>query len=205
MTLVKSYPVAFSPSLDPERGEALTDFCFPWLEKPAPRTEFRAVYDDSWLVFRFEVEDEDLVIAESEDPGEGALGSDRVELFFSPSTDLRPHYFGAEMDPSGRVFDYRAVHHRQFDPSWSFSSLAFAGAITPGGYRVDGRIELGELRDLGLLRDGRLVAGVYRAEFSHFESGIREDWISWVSPDSPTPDFHVPSSFGQFQFLSSDA
>lgn len=65
-------------------------------------------------------------------------------------------------------------------------------------------------------RGSRIRCGLYRAEFSHDRSGKPveqretihnrgrrldgpppiEEWISWVDPKTPEPDFHVPSSFG---------
>ena len=43
----------------------------------------------------------------------------------------------------------------------------------------------------------RLLFGLYRAEFSRKADGaVDEAWISWKQPDSETPDFHIPSSFG---------
>lgn len=197
----KVYEVKFSESLDLDVGGVLADFVFPWREEEPPATEFSAVSNSETLAFRFRVEDGDLVLPDAEDPGEGALRSDRVELFFSPTADLLPFYYGAEMDPLGRVYDYRASFHRKFDPAWSFRSLGFSGEIREGGYQVEGTLALEELRDLGCLRSGEMIAGVYRAEFSHLGESIDERWISWVSPDSAIPDFHVPSSFGRFRFL----
>ncbi|MEM9016918.1 MAG: sugar-binding protein, partial [Verrucomicrobiota bacterium] len=157
-----------------------------------------AVWNKQWLCFSFEVEDDDIVLFESDDPEEAALGSDRVELFFATDETLAGPYYGAEMDPAGRVFDYRAKFYREIDGGWSFSTLEFGGDISEGGYRVDGRIQIEELKDLNLLRENRIVAGVYRAEFSRGSNGIQEDWISWVDPETEQPDFHVPQSFGVF-------
>jgi hypothetical protein len=196
----KTYEVRYSDALRIEEGMELSDFRFPWKEDPAPETRFRAVWNEEFFAFSFEVEDHDLVIPDAEDPGEGALASDRVELFFSPSEDLRPVYYGAEMDPRGRVYDYRASFHRQFDPEWSFETLRFSGDVRENGYRVEGTVAISELRDLNCLQAGEMIAGVYRAEFSHGVEDIQQDWISWISPDAPTPDFHIPSSFGRFLF-----
>lgn len=198
---VPVYDVCHSEELLFEHGNELSDFRFPWRNQPVPITRFRAVWNDLYLAFRFQVEDDDLVLPDASDEGEGALASDRVELFFSPSVDLLPFYYGAEMDPRGRVYDYRASFHRQFDPDWSFRTLHFSGSITEEGYEVSGRMELVELRDLGCLRKGEMRTGVFRAEFSHGIDGIEQNWISWVSPQSATPDFHIPSSFGRFRFV----
>ncbi|MEM1441736.1 MAG: sugar-binding protein, partial [Verrucomicrobiota bacterium] len=149
---MKEYQVRFDGGLDLTKAEPLTDFSFPWLKTPCPETAFRAVWNGLVLSFRFDVVDDDLVLAEKEDPGEGALGSDRVEIFFASSADLESPYYGAEMDPSGRVYDYKATHYRNIDPGWSFSTLIFGGRIHESGYRVSGQIRIEELEKLDLLK-----------------------------------------------------
>ncbi|MCB1204691.1 MAG: endoxylanase [Verrucomicrobiae bacterium] len=197
---MKTYRVRFSAALDPAEGDPLDDFQFPWLDRPCPRTVFSAVSDGETFAFRFEVEDLDLVLDASEDPDAAVLGSDRVELFFATTPDLGTPYYGAEMDPRGGVYDYEAVYHRRFDDTWRFPGLVFAGEFFEGGYRLSGRIPLAVLRDLGCLKEGKMTAGVYRAEFSHGPDGVVQDWISWIHPGTETPDFHVPGSFGTFVF-----
>ena len=198
---MKTYSVHYSPSLDLDAASVLEDFTFPWLERPCPVTSFRAVWNDERLRFRFDVEDDDLVLDETGEPHAAALGSDRVELFFASSADLSTPYYGAEMEPRGSVYDYQAIYHRKFDDSWSFDGLEFAGEILEGGYLVEGTITLESLRELGCLKGSEMIAGVYRAEFSHGPDGVVQDWISWIDPQVTTPDFHVPSSFGKFLFV----
>jgi len=195
---MKIYTVHYSPTLDLAEGDLLEDFTFPWQDRPCPQTSFRAVWNDRHLGFRFEVDDDDLVLGESDDVDEATLGSDRVELFFASSLDLSTPYYGAEMEPRGGVYDYKARFHRKFDDSWTFPGLEFAGEILEGGYAVEGSLPLDVLRGLGCLKDSEMIAGVYRAEFSHGAEGIVQDWISWVDPMVEMPDFHVPSSFGKF-------
>ncbi|HRQ90424.1 MAG TPA: sugar-binding protein [Bacteroidia bacterium] len=197
---MKIYHVRHSASLDPQEGDLLEDFQFPWLDRPAPWTSFAAVWDGNTFAFRFDVEDDDLVLDPSSDPDEAVLGSDRVEFFFATSPDLSTPYYGAEMDPRGGVYDYRATYHRQFDPAWRFPGLSFTGELLEGGYSVEGTIPVSVLRELGCLRGSEMTAGVYRAEFSHGPEGVVQDWISWVHPEAEVPDFHVPKSFGLFRF-----
>ena len=198
----KNYQVKFSSSVDWEDADILTDFSFPWLEKEAPRTEFRALWNGADFHFRFDVEDRDLVLDESGEPDRAVLGSDRVEIFFSPTAELSEPYYGIEMEPRGGAYDYQGIYHRKFSPQWKMPGLEFLGKIREGdGYSVTGKIPVETLQELRCLTDGEAVAGVYRAEFSHLPDGsIREDWISWVDPETVTPDFHVPSSFGRFIF-----
>ena len=61
-------------------------------------------------------------------------------------------------------------------------------------------IPLHALEELGFppLKEGvRLRTGLFRAEFQHGQGGaVEEGWMSWCRPDSESPDFHIPSSFG---------
>ena len=198
---MKRYEVYFSHDLNPDDGRLLDDFCFPWLNIQVPKTEFRAVWNHDRLGFCFDVTDTDIVLGEESDKDKAVLGSDRIELFFASSSDLVQPYFGAEMDPRGWVYDYTAKMHRQFDDSWSFSSLELSGTIREGGYSVEGSFSIEELKDLQCLVDDSMITGVYRAEFSHGQDDIVQNWISWIDPGGATPDFHVPGSFGVFDFV----
>lgn len=183
-----------------EKADCLTDFTFPWTAAPAPRTEFRALWTEARFLFRFDVEDGDVVLDESRDPVQRVLGSDRVELFFARDAALET-YFCMEMDPRGEVYDYRASHYRKFSPHWECAGLEIAARLTGEGYRLEGSVPMAFFEEEGLWQgEGRILrAGVYRAEFRHGKrSDVIEDWISWVDPATPTPDFHVVDSFGEF-------
>ncbi|MEC5125554.1 sugar-binding protein [Verrucomicrobiales bacterium BCK34] len=200
--MMKIYEVRFSGELDVKKGALLEDFSCPWKSGAIPKTQFRAVWNNEYLKFHFEVEDHDLVLTEHADSGEAALGSDRVELFFATSPELTTPYYGAEMDPRGNVYDYEGLYHRQINPAWSFESLAYSGTFFEGGYSVEGSFAISELEQLGCLQGGEMSTGVYRAEFSHGEGdSVINEWICWVDPETEVPDFHVPSSFGKFKLV----
>lgn len=170
-------------------------FSFPWQEREAPSTAFRALADDSRLYFAFRVEDADVVVDPGDDERAVARG-DRVELFFTPD-DLLEDYICLEIDPRGRVLDYRASYYRKFDRAWDLPELDVAAALTGDGYVVEGAIPL---EALPVSPSGELLTGVFRAEYSHRPGGEPlAEWISWVQPDSDEPDFHIPSAFGVFQ------
>ena len=85
-------------------AELLTDFTFPWEDRPAPKTEFRAMHDGEVFRFRFDCVDNDLVLPDGPTAKERALGADRVEIFFATDLSLQ-RYFGLEMSPRGDVAD----------------------------------------------------------------------------------------------------
>lgn len=197
-------------------------FTFPWEKKPAPATEFRALWDEANLYFSFRVEDADLVVLERLRDEEDAVFEDRIEVYLSRDERMED-YFCFEVDPRGRVFDYRAKSYRKFDPKWNFAGLETKAVISARGYEVEGRIPLKSLAALGFpsVRPGvKIRCGLYRAEFSHDRSGRPVDpratqhnlgrqtegpppleaWISWVDPRTKEPDFHVPASLGWLEF-----
>lgn len=187
-----------------EKANVETRFSFPWENRPAPRTEFRALFDERALYFAFRVDDDDVVLVEDFRSKDDVVREDRAELFFALDEKLEK-YFCLELDPLGRVLDYRAAHYRKFDRSWTFPGLKVAGRRTGGGYTVEGMIPLASLTSLGFPAPGPACAikfGIYRAEFRHGEgSDPIEGWISWVDPRTKEPDFHVPESFGVLKMI----
>ena len=187
-----------------EQANVETGFSFPWEDRRIPGTEFRALYDAQNMYFSFRVEDDDIVLADPFRNKEDVVREDRVELFFALDEELT-QYVCLEIDPLGRVLDYRASHYRRFDFSWSFPGLNTVGKRTRDGYAVEGRFPLKAFLSLGFPPpdSGRKIKfGIYRAEFRHTKgSEWSESWISWVDPRTKEPDFHVAGSFGYLKFV----
>lgn len=184
-------------------ADMLNDFALVWEMRAAPFTEFRALRDDTRLHFRFDCMDDDLVLPEGATAKDRVLGADRVEIFFAPDLDLRPYYC-LEMSPRGDVLAYRAEFYRQMDWDWQCEGLEMATQIEGNRYCVTGSIPLETLRALNVLKPGahEILAGLYRAEFSHCEDGsIHSGWMPWVHPQTEKPDFHVPASFGTLELV----
>lgn len=198
-------------------------FVFPWNQAVAPWTEFRAFYDEAFLYFAFRVHDEDVVLLDQLRDKQDVVLEDRVELFFS-CDDRMSDYWAIEVDPLGRTYDYRGAFYRQCDPAWSWPGLETKGRLRERGYDVEGRIPLASFAALigkPLQSGAKIRCGLYRAEFSHDRSGRPvapqasihtqgrrtegppplEDWISWIDPGTPQPDFHVPSSLGWLELV----
>ncbi len=179
-------------------------FTFPWEERPLPRTEFRAVFDERALYFAFHVEDDDVVLVEDYRSKEDVMQEDRVELFFALDEELT-RYYCLEIDPLGRILDYRASYYRKFDFSWSLAGLEAVGSPWGSGYAVKGLIPLASLESLGFpLPHSRqaIKFGLFRTAFRHTtRPHWRESWISWVDPRTEEPDFHVPAAFGWLRMV----
>ena len=109
-------------------------------------------------------------------------------------------YYALEMDALGRVLDTQGRFYRNIDYDWDWpeGQLILKASIDDTGYWVEGSISFESLRQLGMYKDDQILkAGLYRGEYQTKENEeIETKWISWILPDSPKPDFHIPSSFG---------
>lgn len=203
-------------------AQAIATFRLPWNPEQPPGTQFRALYDDSYLYFTFDMDDADIVAIENLSDEADAVLEDRAELYFAVD-DQMARYFCAEIDSRGRVFDYSASYYRKFDQSWKLDGLTTAARLRDGGYVVEGRIPLKTLTDLGFPSPkpgARIRCGIFRAEFSHDRDARTspakpsihnlgrqtqgpppiERWMSWIDPRTVEPDFHVPTSLGWLKF-----
>ncbi len=181
-----------------------SDFVYPWRKETPPPTTFQAFRDATHFYFAFSVADGDIVTARDHTEELSVAEGDRVEIFLA-GKDRLENYYCIEMGPTGRVLDYQATYYRHFDESWNCPGLEVGTHQSPGHYTIEGRIPLKALEDMGVVHDGELATlsiGLFRAEFSRNDAGDGTDarWISWKTPASEEPDFHIPSSFGPLQF-----
>lgn len=183
-----------------KKAVELSDFLYPWEpgEKKSTSLTFKAMHSKDWFYCLYEVKDSDIKIyVKSNDKSEVAR-SERVEIFFRKDDRLST-YYGLELDPLARVLDYEAEYHRKFNSNWTWPAgkLIVKSNRTKEGYTVEVAIEKASLKSLGLLSGKKIEAGIFRAECDDI-NGSEEamKWISWLKPDSKTPDFHIPSSFG---------
>ncbi|MER3375144.1 MAG: carbohydrate-binding family 9-like protein [Allomuricauda sp.] len=186
--------------------EVLDDFKQPWNDRPLQKTRFRAFHDGEWLYLRYDVDDTSIVTYVRNNDKIEVAYSDRVEIFFRKDEAME-RYYCLEIDPNGRVLDYCASFYRDFDYGWSWpkEQLYANASITEEGYRVDLRIGLKSLSNIGVLLNGELSSGIFRADCKNrgptFQKTSDFHWITWVDPKTQEPDFHVPSSFGKLKLL----
>jgi hypothetical protein len=183
-----------------QQASILTDFSYPWEAARPTLTCFKAVHGEHWVYFLFEVDDPRTHVEAVTNDKREVIDSSRVEIFFRKDDQLTPYYC-LEIDASGRVLDYLGNFHRQFEFDWAWPAGEYVvkASTRAGGYLVEVALSKRSLQELGLLSGNapRLQAGLFRAECTH--TVVPRDhmrWISWVQPDSPTPDFHIPSAFG---------
>lgn len=179
----------------------LPAFDYPWRNEVAPATSFRALWDELYFYFLYEVEQDN--IQSNLQSGQPVVTSDRVEIFFRRNAELNP-YYSLEMDAQGRLLSTLNTYYRNIDRSWTWPAGHFDryAGTTEAGYWVKGRISLASLRILGLLPSQSLQAGLFRGEYVYSgQQIVEEKWISWVPPDTPKPDFHTPSAFGLLKLI----
>ena len=176
----------------------------PWRNKNPQNTEFKALWDGSTLYYSFILVDADKVSLRDIENELDIGREDRVEIFIANidrdfGCDLR-QYIGLETDYSGRVIDFTAIPYRQFDFSWTAQTHSVASNVAGNSIVVEGAIAIEELAQLGVspAEPSQLNVGVFRGDFSSLTASEPE-WLSWVDPETPQPDFHVCSAFGVFR------
>lgn len=180
-----------------EAAALLTDFSYPWQEKSGPKTTFSAYYDNDYIYFRFVASGAKPLVYVQTNHKLEVVHSERVEIFFRKDANMSPYYC-LEMDPHGRVLDYEAQFYRQFNRDWQWpDSLAIQTKMDHDGYTLEGKLSLSTLKELGVLQNNQIQIGLFRGHCTKLEEKHATiQWMSWVSPQANTPDFHIPSSFG---------
>ncbi|PIF33630.1 carbohydrate binding protein with CBM9 domain [Flavobacterium sp. 9] len=183
-----------------EKANCLTDFSSPWKNDPVSKIEFRALWDLENFYFNFRVFDTDIYIDQKDHSFDSIGNSDRVELFFRANDSLNPYYC-LEMDTAARLMDFEARPNKDFDFDWKWpkKDIDVKASKDETSFIVEGRISIQSLENLNLILNNTIEAGVFRAKFSLAEN-LQYDatWISWVNPNTETPNFHIASSFGKF-------
>lgn len=181
-----------------KKATELSGFIYPWEKEKAPFTSFKALHNKEWLYCFFKVKDEKINVYVNNNHKSEALYSDRVEIFFRKDAQMLP-YYGLEMDPNGRVYDYEANYPLKINDTWSWpvSHLIIKTNKTKDVYTVETAFSKESLKQLGLLKENKIEAGLFRGECIELNGKVSKlKWISWVRPDSKTPNFHIPSAFG---------
>ncbi|MCF7568449.1 CBM9 family sugar-binding protein [Sabulilitoribacter arenilitoris] len=182
--------------------QCLNDFSNPWNKDYPFDMSFKAIHTGKYLYLRYDVKDSNVLIYDKMKSELDVAQSDRVEIFFRKNKNMNP-YFCLEIDPKGKVLDYKAEFYRRFDNSWNWPNghLFAKGVTIKNGYRVDVILSLESLKMLGLLKDNKMEVGIYRGDCTRLAEDLKSEakieWITWVDPKTDEPDFHVPTSFGK--------
>lgn len=186
-----------------EKAIKLTDFYSPWDQEIVKKIEFKALWDETFLFCSFRVDDPEVHINASEITNESINNSDRVELFFKNNKSLSPYYC-LEIDPTSRLMDFKAKPNKDFDFDWNWpeNDISIKSDIQDTYFSVEIAITLASLKQFKLLKEGKIETGIYRAKYNLQGNGSYEPtWITWVNPETETPNFHTPTSFGVLELV----
>ncbi|TXD46791.1 carbohydrate-binding family 9-like protein [Polaribacter sp. IC073] len=181
-----------------KKANSLTDFSSPWDNEPVKKIEFKAIHNSEKIFFQFKVDDDQTHIHLSEDKNDSINSSDRVELFFRSDASLDPYYC-LEIDTTARIMDFKARPNRKLDFNWNWPSkdIEVKSSVNKDYFVVEIAISLQSLKDLNLLKDRFIETGIYRAKYNQQkDTSFEPTWITWVNPNTETPDFHTSTSFG---------
>lgn len=185
-----------------EKAVVLNDFSSPWHFEDVEDIEFRALHDNENLFVSYKVSDRSLHIDSTDNSKKSVDNSDRVELFLRSDEHLDPYYC-LEIDPLARVQDFLARPNRVFDYLWDWpkEDIAIKSHITATHFCVELAISVASLKRFKLIqKDGTIEAGIFRAKYNQQQNGEFEPtWITWVDPQTETPDFHTASAFGKLK------
>ncbi|MEY2868629.1 MAG: hypothetical protein RIR01_1089 [Bacteroidota bacterium] len=186
-----------------EKSEVLTQFLSPWDTKEPSKIEFRALWDGEYFFFCFTVFDTKIHIDTKDNSVDSIGNSDRVELFFRPNDSLNPYYC-LEIDATARIMDFIAYPDKKFNFNWDWpkNHITVYSSRNDESFIVEGAISLDSLNQFNLINENKMETGVFRAKYNS-EDGINFEptWISWVDPNTETPNFHISSSFGVFHLM----
>lgn len=185
-------------------AEILDQFISPWNTETIPEITFRALWDETFLFFCFTVYDPLTYINKKDNTFDSIGASDRVELFFRKDQTLNPYYC-LEIDASARIMDFKAHPNKNFDFEWSWpnNDLIVKSAINDDCFTVEGAISIASLKKLDLIQNGIIETGIFRAKYNKIEANnsYEPTWITWINPNTKSPDFHTPNSFGELLLM----
>lgn len=181
-----------------KKAKELNYFNSPWDDALIKPITFKALWDDINLYCSFKVEDSEIHIDTADNTKSSIGNSDRVELFFRTNSQLNPYYC-LEIDPTPRLMDFKAKPNKEFDFNWNWQKkdILIKSNIEASYFTVEIAISLVSLRVLNLLNNGKIETGIYRAKYNLQKNNtFQPTWITWVNPETETPNFHLASSFG---------
>lgn len=184
-----------------KQASSLIDFSSPWDNRKIQKTEFKALYNSENLFFQFKVDDSQTHIHSSDDKNDSINNSDRVELFFRSDNSLNPYYC-LEIDTYCRIMDFKAKPNKKFDFNWNWPSkeITVKSVVNKDDFIVEITISLQSLKDLNLLKNGNIETGIYRAKYhQQKDKTFKPTWITWINPNTKTPNFHIQTSFGKLE------
>ena len=174
-------------------------------EAAAKGREFscRLLWSDTALYIRFDAaQSEPLVINEKRDTAKKTRrlwDRDVCEIFVAPDITNRNKYFEFEIAPTGEWIDLDIeVTPSGRQPDFDYASgMESAARIEPDKIVMAIKIPwtaFGKTPKIGDVWLGNL--------FRCVGSGSTRGYLAWQPTLTPEPNFHIPSKFGEFEFVA---
>ncbi len=208
----------------PPKGDADWN-AFPWKDIPSelihnymgkkpdhfPKAEVKIAYDDTAIYVIFRVEDRYVraVAAEHQD---NVCTDSCVELFFTPDSVVSKGYFNLEMNCGGTMlFHFQKLPRKDnivipkselnmIKISHSLPSVIDPEIKDPTTWTVEYSIPFVLLQKYCQVTKPEPNA-VWKANFYKCaDKTSHPHWLTWAPVDLPSPNFHVPDSFGILKF-----
>ena len=197
----------------------------PWRDMPAaqidnymgklpdhfPRTEVKLAWksDSIWVMFRVE---ERCVRAVAQRHQESVCGDSCVEFFFTPGADVSAGYFNLEMNCGGTMlFHFHPAGQKDgielatmdcdsVKTMHSMPRIVDPEIEGPSIWTVQYSVPVSLLHkycEVTVPRPGAF----WRANFYKCaDKSSHPHWLTWSPVEFPTPNFHLPQSFGRLVF-----
>ena len=176
-----------------------------WSGESAPigrHFKARLLWSETAMYIRFEADqNEPLIVSDKPDltkKTKGLWDRDVCEIFIAPNKANRNRYFEFEIAPTGEWIDVGIEvlpHKRESD--WDYASgMKSAAKIEKDKVVMAIKIEwkaLGKTPKAGDIWLGNLFRCVGKDP--------TRGYLSWLPTKTKEPSFHVPSKFGEFEFV----
>lgn len=203
-----------------------TDWCTPpWRDMSAapidnymgmlpdhfPKAEVKLAWgsDAIWVMFR--VEDR-YIRAVAQRHQEGVCGDSCVEFFFTPGTDVATGYFNLEMNCGGTMLfhfhpegqkdgiELATIDCDSIKTMHSMPHIVDPEIEGPSIWTVQYSVPVSLLHKFCKVTMPRPGA-IWRANFYKCaDKTSHPHWLTWSPVNFPTPNFHLPQSFGRIVF-----
>lgn len=180
---------------DWDTSPQVTGLVDPWHDAQMDQTRFLTCSDNENLYLLYKVHDEHIYCADGNEE-RSVDYCDRIEFFICKDEQMN-EYYCLEIDPNGKVMDYRAAYHRNFDYGWTCDIIDVGTSISNNEYLIEAAIPLEWLKENCFISDSdEIIFGIYRADRRNKDDSVI-DWYTWIDPGTPGPEFHVPGTLGK--------
>ena len=128
----------------------------------------------------------------------GLWDRDVCEIFIAPDKDKRNKYFEFEIAPTGEWIDLGI----EVTPKKRLTDLDYASGMTSAARIERNRVVMAIRIPWKALGKAPEAGDVWLGNiFRCIGSGSTRGYLAWQPTKTKAPAFHVPTAFGQFQFV----